>query len=70
MRVEILQSDDWEGLYIDGALIIEGHRLPASQVLAVVAPLLRFDTALLQADEEWLEDAGSFPLLLRDAKTS
>jgi hypothetical protein len=55
---------DWEGLFVDGKLLCEGHRLEWWQVLDA----LKVEYATLEADEEWMYDVGRFPERLKDVK--
>ncbi|HRY30262.1 MAG TPA: hypothetical protein P5079_09540, partial [Elusimicrobiota bacterium] len=52
-------GDDWEGLYVDGQLVSEGHSLRPGEVLEA----LKLDFAELDDDGimAYLEDAGNFP---------
>lgn len=55
---------DWEGLYIDGKLVIENHSLQWWQVLYA----LKIEYDSFDADEEWLQEKGSLPNDLKDVK--
>jgi hypothetical protein len=57
-------SGDWSGLYKDGKLLIEDHSLRASEVLEV----LGFEVERKEAEENWLEERGNLPKLLKDVK--
>lgn len=57
-------ADDWEGMYVDGVLRLEGHRLDADDV----ARKLGADVLRVQADGEWLASHGSLPSLLKDVE--
>lgn len=58
----IVTGDDWSGLYVDGALVEQGHSLQPFEILAAAkdhGPV----TAVLQfeADYDWLADNGYLP---------
>jgi hypothetical protein len=57
-------SGDWIGLYHDGKLITEGHSLSGREVLG----LLGFKVEEKEAQEDWLEERGNLPQLLKDVK--
>lgn len=75
-RAIIIQSDDWEGLYVDGELVGEDHTLCGSDLLYLVKiatdyRLAREDFTVCwvdASDEDELEMAGGFPCLLSDLK--
>lgn len=48
---------DWEGLYVDGQLVAEGHTLKWWDVLRA----LSIDYNTINADEEWMYDVGRLP---------
>lgn len=53
----IVLGDDWEGLYLDGKLVEEGHSLDARMTLEAVG----YDVKTMEADAEWLTDRGRLP---------
>lgn len=62
MRAVIVYGSDWEGLYLDGYLAEEGHRLDGESALRAVA--FRKDTIedVLVMDVRYnLEDYGNLP---------
>lgn len=65
-KIVIVSGDDWEGLYIDGKIVDQGHRLRLEEVLR----LLGFDVDCKEADNEWLEQYGNLPDKLKDVKES
>lgn len=52
MTVQILQGHDWEGLYIDGVLKLEGHSLDIQEVLRLVTGE-RVDETWVDDEEDW-----------------
>jgi hypothetical protein len=67
--VTVVRGDDWSGLYIDGVLVEEGHRLGVEDVLEVVRHLGPFDVETVDADQEWLESEGNLPKLLGEVRS-
>lgn len=57
-------SGDWYGLYKDGKLVMEDHELSASQVLNALGIVIEHR----EAKEDWVENRGNFPVLLKDVK--
>jgi hypothetical protein len=66
MKITFVDSDggDWEGLYIDGKLVMENHRLEIHDVLKAVG----FKYKHVVADDEWLARHGSLPEQLSKLK--
>lgn len=62
--ITLVAADDWQGLYIDGELGIEGHQLTAAEVLAA----LGIELLVKWVDEEWLERRGELPKKMKDVK--
>lgn len=54
-------GDDWEGLYVDGVLQLEGHSLRIEEVANLL--ISRTFTKFVQrsVDLGWLETEGSLP---------
>lgn len=62
--VVIVSGDNWEGIYINGVLITEGHDLTAGDALASIG----IHYSELGADAEWLNAEGSLPSFLKDVQ--
>jgi hypothetical protein len=61
----VVRAEEWEGLYIDGRLVVEGHNLTAIDVLAALG--IRASSQF--CDEDWLADEGcSLPIELGEVK--
>lgn len=50
-------DDDWEGLYVDGTLLREGHSLSVRDVLDALG--VTHEHRL--CDHSWLSDCGNLP---------
>ena len=55
--VGYVSADDWKGLYLDGHLVEEGHRLEVDDVLRH----LGIECNYRSPDDAWLEERGSLP---------
>lgn len=62
MKVNFVTSSDWEGLYVDGELVLEGHSISAMQVLRA----LKIAYTSVEADDDWLYDVGRLPEKIED----
>lgn len=61
----IVRSDEWEGLYINGILTVEGFSLSVVDGLAA----LGIRASVVSCDEDWLQREGnSLPIELGDVK--
>jgi hypothetical protein len=63
-EVVIVGGDDWEGIYIDGKLVREGHSIDSDDVLEA----LGIDYVSRGVNQEWLEEMGSLPDNLSDVQ--
>lgn len=56
---------DWEGLYVDGRLVSQGHEVRLEAILAAfgIPPIPSVWT-----DDEWLAEVGELPSYLSDVK--
>jgi hypothetical protein len=61
-KITLVRADDWRGLYIDGKLVEEGHRVDTIDVLT----RLGIDAEQFWANDEWLCDRGRLPEDLKD----
>ena len=64
-KVTIVRGDNWEGIYLDGKLIDQGHTIDWYTVLTQ-----HFEcyVALEEADDEWLSEEGALPNDLVDCQ--
>ena len=63
-KVTFVDGDDWEGVYIDGKLVAEGHHVRIDELLQ----LLGINGEQIYADDAWLADRGSLPQNLSEVK--
>jgi hypothetical protein len=57
-------GEDWEGLYIDGKLYVEGHSISVKDLL----DSLDIPYSNVECDDAWLDKKGCLPKLLKDVK--
>lgn len=57
-------GDDWEGIYIDGKLIEEGHNISPKNLLKK----LGYVVETFEPDYDWLDGEGYLPEDLKDVK--
>jgi hypothetical protein len=60
----VTNYDDWEGLYLDGEMIEQGHKINWEDVLSY----LNFNLETKEADYDWLADEGALPEKIEDCK--
>lgn len=60
--IVFVSGDDWEGMYLDGELVDEGHSLNVFKVLEK----LGLAHEIRDLDSEWIEERGSLPDYLKD----
>lgn len=64
-RFAIASGADWQGLYMNGVLMVEGYRLSARDVFAV----LGLTVPHIEVSESWLEaNENALPMQLSDVK--
>lgn len=57
----VTNEDDWEGLYVDGRLVHEGHSIPRSVLLDALG--VSVETVVVQVD-------GTLPDTLEEARSA
>lgn len=62
--VLVTNYDDWEGLYIDGVLVLEGHKIRKDEMFTV----LGINYTEVETAEGWLESRGTLPRNLSDVE--
>ena len=63
MRIDIVGiADDWEGLYVDGVLVTQGHRIDRDDIMAQVP------TVEYREHEAWAAEYDECPALLADVQ--
>jgi hypothetical protein len=56
-RVILVCGDDWQGLYINGKLVEEGHNIPLDEIFKY----LGIEGRSITVNDEWLQEQGRLP---------
>ena len=60
--VHHVMADDWEGIYINKKLIVEGHRISGTEMSRVLEQHQPFAPAIqVYADDDWMYENGNLP---------
>jgi len=75
MRVSLVSADDWQGLYFNGELRVEAHKVTFLDMLDIIIPKMQGykNTVLYQEiyiNQEWMEDRADLPDCLIDIPDS
>ena len=60
--IRFVRGEDWQGLYIDGLLALEGHILDAHDVLLALQKVSRFDLQSVTVNDAWMCEQGRLPV--------
>lgn len=61
-KITFVSADDWEGLYVDEQLMLEGHHVRLEDLFSKLGIPVEFVTA----EQSWLEAHGRLPKYLCD----
>jgi hypothetical protein len=64
----LVRGDDWEGIYIDGKLMAEGHSIKLAVGIAMAIEHRPRGITTVFCDLDWLHDEGNLPQALADVK--
>lgn len=64
--IDIVDGDDWKGLYINDKLVLQDHSLDVRAVLALLEDEVVECRSYIRADLDWLAGVGHFPSDLSD----
>lgn len=56
-RIAFVDADDWQGIYINGKLVREGHQIRQDDLLDILGIKAQY----LYADDAWLAERGRLP---------
>ena len=69
LDIKYVEGDDWAGLYINGNLKCEGHRIRINEGIETIRDYVNDFSVNLnlinftsyEVDQDWLEDRGDLP---------
>ena len=61
-KIDLVDADDWVAVYLDGVVVHQAHSITERQMLDILG--IPYETH--DADQEAVEDAGSFPVRIED----
>lgn len=64
----LVRGDDWEGIYILGKLMAEGHSIELAVGIALAIEYRPTGITTVFCDIGWLHDEGNLPRALADVK--
>ena len=59
-------TEEWEGLYVDGELVMEDHSLRVHRLLDYLRNHGYLNIEWKYVEQEWLNDRGNLPTRLED----
>ena len=72
-KIILVNIDDWEVLYVDGNIYIEGHRITKQELVKAMKDYSTFNVEfkfLNDIGANWVEDNAGFPGHINDIPTS
>lgn len=67
--VTATNDDDWEGVYVDGKLVAQGHRISARDMAGIIVENQPVESnTVRRVDDDWLYRAGQLPDLMAHVK--
>lgn len=63
MKLTHVMADDWEGLYMDGKIVDQGHTINWQ---TMIENIFGVSVESVEANYEWLEKQGYYPVNLVD----
>ena len=63
MNITLAKGEDWEGLYLNGKLIEQNHKISCVDMLKLLGQ------SVVYVDLDWLEEKGTLPENLSDVRT-
>ena len=63
-------TDDWEGMYINGELVTENHNIDGRDVIEILAKRGLISGSVVEVDMDWLDEIGRLPTSLSEVKLS
>lgn len=67
-KLVLVRADDWEGIYVDGKLVTEGHSHDTLEAIKLAIKHGVSEAETKWANDAWLHDQGNLPNKLADVK--
>lgn len=67
-KLVLVRGDDWEGIYVDGTLVTEGHSTETIAAIEIAVAHHVTECETQYADLAWLHDEGNLPRRLDEVK--
>lgn len=63
MNILRVVAEDWEGYYLDGKLLVEGHNVDGLMLLESLKRTVLKDVSIIsrEVDQKWMEYNGRLP---------
>lgn len=61
MKADYVVAGDWEGIYIDDKLQLEGHSIQTAEAMKLTIENEVTDLTVYEIDQEYMEELGSLP---------
>ena len=68
VELVLVLADDWQGIYLDGILELEGHTIMLDDVLNIVNINNVKYGGLFHVEQNWIEIEGSLPANLNNVQ--
>lgn len=65
-KITYVQSNYWEGLYVDGVLTKERNEIKAIDAFDLAIQSGQFELSVIKMDEKWINNLEHLPLNLSD----
>lgn len=61
MKADYVVAEDWEGIYIDDKLQLEGHSIQTPDAMKLTIENEVTELTVYKIDQEYMEELGSLP---------
>ena len=61
MKADYVVAEDWEGIYIDDKLQLEGHSIQTPDAMKLTIENEVTELSVYEIDQEYMEELGSLP---------
>lgn len=61
MKADYVVAEDWEGIYLDDKLQVEGHSIQTAEAMKLTIENEVTELSVYEIDQEYMEELGSLP---------